>query len=79
MTISPRHGKMRITLDADHFHKRLREAGWDKRQITLAMERMVFLAEEGEDYIDVLRRLNPPAIVLSNRELHARAIPELAR
>lgn len=71
--------RMRITKDPDHFVSRLNEVGWDHRQVTLAMDRLCYLAEAGEDPVDVLRRLNPPAVILSNRELRARAIPALAR
>lgn len=50
---------MKITMNPSYLTDKLVELGWDPRHIQMAYERIIAIAEQDEDYIDLSIRLNP--------------------
>lgn len=50
---------LRITSDPSYALRKLVELGWEETHVQVVYDRLIALAQRGEDFVEVGRRLNP--------------------
>ena len=77
----PRNDGLRITVSPNYMTDKLVELGWERLHVQMVWDRIVALAQQDEDFLDVSRRLNPAKRVTlpiepGLYEAHRRAVRE---
>lgn len=77
----PRNLGLRITVSPTYMCDKLVELGWETIHVQMVCDRIIALAEQDEDFLDVSRRLNPAKQIKlplepGLYEAHVRAVRE---